>query len=112
MKTDADIKPVLFTPEMVALMWCISVKTVYALINDGRLPHVVITNGNRKRLIRIRAAVAESWVLEHEQGGTPTDLPKNPRRRRRSILQPPKGVSVLNPLKNGGESANENSKNS
>jgi Helix-turn-helix domain len=113
MKTAVDIKPSLLTPETVALMWSVSIKKIYEFINTGQLPHVLLpTSGKRKRLIRIRAAVAESWVLQHEVGTTPTEPPTSPRHRRRSILQPPKGVAVLKRFKNESESANENSKNS
>jgi hypothetical protein len=89
----------------------VSVKTVYGLINSGRLPHVVIAQGKRKRLVRIRTVVAENWILEHEVGTTPDHVIKSPRHRRRSILRTPKGVTALNSLKNEGESAGGNSKN-
>src|SRR5262245_17284934 len=114
MKPDADIKPTLLTPEMVGLLWSCSTKTVYALINSGELPYVVLptqgsrkgvaipTDKKRKRLIRIRAEVAQNFIKEHEQNANETkqsSLP-TPRRRRRSILQPPKGISSLKPFEN------------
>lgn len=109
---ETPIKPSLLTPDVVALMWSVSVKTVYRLINQGDLPYVSLpSNGKRKRLIRIRTLVAENWVLDHEVGTTPTDPAKSPRRRRRSILQPPKGITALKSLKNEDDSATETTKN-
>jgi len=107
-----EVKPSLLTPDMVALMWCVSVKKVYEWVNTGKQPHVLLpTDGKRKRLIRIRASVAESWIEQHEVGTTPNNAAKSPRRRRRSILRLPKGISALKSLSNEGESAGGNSKN-
>jgi hypothetical protein len=114
MKSEMEITPTLLTPEMVAKSWCVSVKTVYGWVNTGKLPHVLLpTDGKHKRLIRIRAVVAESWVLEHEvNGATQNQVIQKPRYRRRSILQPPKGVTVIKPLENGGKPASDSTENS
>jgi predicted DNA-binding transcriptional regulator AlpA len=112
MKPEIEIKPSLLTPDMVALMWCVSVKTVYRLINEGALPYVSLpSNGKRKRLIRLRAAIVEHWIEQHEVGGAQNQPLKTPRRRRRSILQPVNGALSLNSLKNEGNSQNETTEN-
>jgi len=112
-----DIKPTLLTPDVVALMWSVSVKKVYEYCNTDQLPYVLFPSkkgdGKRdKRLIRIRRSVAESWILEHEVGGEAAKDPvKSPRRRQRSILGPARGLSVIKPLKNGSNSASETTEN-
>src|SRR5262245_22522012 len=118
----SDIKPVLLSPEMVGILWSCSTKTIYELINSGRLPYVVIptdgrrkgvmipTEKKRKRLIRIRAEVAQTFIKEHELNSNETKLPA-PKRRRRSVLGLPKGVSSLKRFENNSGSQDEDTKN-
>src|SRR5262249_19592039 len=108
-----EIKPSLLTPDMVALDWCVSVKTIYGWINSGVLPHVLLpSKGTRKRLLRIRSEVAQSFITQHEVNKTTQNSLPTPKRRRRSILGPTKGVTALNSLENGNGSQNETTKNS
>src|SRR5262245_47320497 len=111
---ETRIKPVLLTPDMVAVLWSVSIKTIYRLINEGSLPYVSLpSHGKRKRLIRIRAEAAESFIKMHEQNRDETKqgLLPTPRRRRRSVLGVPKGVISLQRIENGSGSPDEDTKN-
>src|SRR5262245_45694743 len=107
---------------MVAASWSCSIKTIYELIDSGSLPYIVLptpgkregvtvpTDKKRRRLIRIRAEMAQSWVLAHEVNPVETKV-SLPRRRRRSVLGAPKGVTSLKQFKNGGGAQDEDTKN-
>jgi len=53
-------EPLVYTPEQVASLLCISRFTVYRLIEQGDLPSVCIG-----RLRRVRKADLERWMEEH-----------------------------------------------
>jgi len=58
--TTAATEPLVYTPEQVASLLCISRVTVYHLIEQGDLPSVCIG-----RLRRVRKADLERWMEEH-----------------------------------------------
>jgi len=59
-KTTRAFDPLVFTPEEVAELLCVSRYTVYRLIEQGNIPSVHIG-----RLRRVRKVDLERWMEEH-----------------------------------------------
>jgi excisionase family DNA binding protein len=59
-RASRELQPLVFTPEEVAKLLCVSRYTVYRLIEQGNLPTVRIG-----RLRRVRKVDLERWIEEH-----------------------------------------------
>jgi len=59
-RTTRAFDPLVFTPEEVAELLCVSRYTVYRLIEQGNIPSVHIG-----RLRRVRKVDLERWMEEH-----------------------------------------------
>jgi len=59
-RASRELQPLVFTPDEVAELLCVSRYTVYRLIEQGNLPTVRIG-----RLRRVRRVDLERWMEEH-----------------------------------------------
>ena len=59
----------LLTAREVASLLRINLSTVYLWAQQGRLPHVCLSEGLRRRCVRFSAKAIEEWIQERTKAG-------------------------------------------
>lgn len=65
----------LLTAKDVAEQLQVAVSTVYLWAEQGRLPHICLAQGARRRCIRFRQRVVEEWLRDLESAGRVDPVP-------------------------------------
>ena len=61
----------LLTVKQVSEWLSISQNTVYLWVHERKLPHIVLSIGNRKECFRFKPSEIKKWIEQRERNGKP-----------------------------------------